>query len=478
MDVATDSKSLRLRIRKASWARAPDSPIPGEGREPEQPGRRRIFTFVVALALLACGEQLCSSQSLPAAPGGAGASAVFRDPPTQDPRELEQALLAADPAEAARLFWRFGCASSNNSESAEVVRHAWELRDSSGATGATRDPVVRTLMAKCLAETWPRFRPIEPGDEPVLAQLRFAIGSDNPDEVRAAAFGLTQIATAEDVQSMVAATTRLPGLSSLMTGALFQVCRNDAIDGVRTIRSSVTDARQQSEIENIETHAAITRRALCVFDANIVGHGVSHADIDDFWVPGRAGPTPSTNDIRSALQSTSAHEAREILWRLRCLPSEKDSLELIRTAWQTRNSSAPESVTRDLDVRVTMATCLANASAESKSAIDALIVEVLRQALSSSDPRNFVAGVEGLSRIATAADVRFIDNAVKGRSSFFSTIAVGDLTRSCAPGAQRAVADIRERTSSPQSLRAIDYQIRATQRVREFVCATRMGGGK
>jgi len=30
MDVATDSKALRLRVRKASRARAPDSPSPGE----------------------------------------------------------------------------------------------------------------------------------------------------------------------------------------------------------------------------------------------------------------------------------------------------------------------------------------------------------------------------------------------------------------------------------------------------------------
>jgi len=63
-----------------------------------------------------------------------------------------------------------------------------------------------------------------------------------------------------------------------------------------------------------------------------------------------------------------------------------------------------------------MAVCLANASAESKSAIDATIAKVLREAMISSDTRNFAAGAEGLSRIATAADVKLIENAVKGRS--------------------------------------------------------------
>jgi len=32
-DVTTDSKAPRLRIRKASRARAPDSPMPGEGKD-------------------------------------------------------------------------------------------------------------------------------------------------------------------------------------------------------------------------------------------------------------------------------------------------------------------------------------------------------------------------------------------------------------------------------------------------------------
>jgi hypothetical protein len=439
---------------------------------------RRRTSFVVALALLACGEQLCSAQSIPAAPDRAGASAALRTAPIQDPRVLEQALLAEDPAEATRLFWRFSCSNYSNSESAEVVRRAWELRDSSGATRALKDPVVRTLMAKCLAETWPRFRPLEPGDAPVMAQLRLAIGSDNPEEVRAAASGLTQTATAEDVQSIVAAAVRIQAVAVLLSSNLWQICRVDAIEGARSVTASVMDARQRASMEANEEHLVAMQRLLCEFDANIVGSGVSQADIDDFWVPGRSGPRPSANDIRNALQSTNVYEAREMLWRLRCLPSEKDSLELISAAWRTRNSSAPESVTRDLDVRVVMAVCLAEADAASNMAVDASMVEVLRHAIGSSDPRNFVAGVEGLSRNATGADVRLIENAVKGRSSVFSTIAVGNLTRSCAPGAGRAAQAIREHTSSPQGLRAIEYEIWSTQRLREFVCAARKGGGK
>jgi hypothetical protein len=41
MDVATDSKTPWARVRKASRARAPDSPWPGEGRTPEQPGQTK-----------------------------------------------------------------------------------------------------------------------------------------------------------------------------------------------------------------------------------------------------------------------------------------------------------------------------------------------------------------------------------------------------------------------------------------------------
>jgi hypothetical protein len=39
MDVATDSQALRARIRKAARSHASGPPVPGEGREPEQPGQ-------------------------------------------------------------------------------------------------------------------------------------------------------------------------------------------------------------------------------------------------------------------------------------------------------------------------------------------------------------------------------------------------------------------------------------------------------
>jgi hypothetical protein len=74
-------------------------------------------------------------------------------------------------------------------------------------------------MAKCLAEYKPRFSPLEPNDAPVLAQLRLAIGSSDRELVSAAAFGLTQTATAEDVKAMVSAAERLPSLKTLITGA-------------------------------------------------------------------------------------------------------------------------------------------------------------------------------------------------------------------------------------------------------------------
>jgi hypothetical protein len=434
--------------------------------------------FVVALALFACDERQASAQSSPAAADRADAPAAARLAPVQDPKELERALLAQDPAEAVHLFGRFSCANYGNSESAEVVRRAWELRDSSSATGATRDPVVRTLMAKCLAATWPRFRPLEPGDAPVLAQLRLAMASDNPEEVRAAAFGLTQIATAEDVQSMVAAAGRLPALASQMTADLTQICRVDAIDGERAIGARVTDARQHAEIQEVESHAATLRRILCGFDANIVGGAVSLADVDDFRAPGHSDPNLSAHDIEGILASADVREAREMLWKLHCQPSEKDTLDVVQKAWQHRESSARDSVTRDSNVRVLMARCFAEASAASNSRIPAAAVEELRQAVLGSDPSNFIVGVEGLTRIATAGDVRLIESAVKNRPPVLSSIAVMSLTRSCAPGAQQVVAEIREHTTQARALREIDYQIGATQRVREFVCAARKEGGR
>jgi hypothetical protein len=429
--------------------------------------------FISVVAVLMCGGRTCSAQSMPP-----GAALAIAHPHTQDPSELEAALLASEPAEAVSLLRQFTCASYSNTEAAAVVRRAWHRRDSVGATGALKDPAVRTLMAKCLAEYKPRFTPLGPDDTAVQAQLRLAIGGSDPEQVRAAASGLTQAATAEDVLSIVAAAARLPAVAVWLSSDLWQICRLDAIEGARKVSAGVMDARQRASMEANEEHLVGTQRLMCEFDANIVGKDVSQADIDDFWVPGHPGPRASADDIRDALQSTNVHEARETLVRLRCLPREKDSLELIRDAWRARNSGRAESVTRKPEFRVAMAVCLAAADAASNTATDASIVEVLRQAVGGSDPITLLAGIEGLSRVATAPDVRTIENAVKGRSSIFAVIAVGQLTRSCAPGAERAAEAMRENTSSPQGLRNIEYEIWSTQRVREFVCAARKGGGK
>jgi hypothetical protein len=447
--------------------------------------QRRIFdmihrfcalTFLVALAFLACANRPANAQPVPSA--ASEAAPAIAHPHTQDPGELEAALLASDPASAASLFQQFTCASYNNIEAAAVVRRTWAQRDSSGATGALKDPAVRTLMAKCLAEYKPRFTPLGPDDAAVQAQLRFAIGSSDPEQVRAAASGLTQTATAEDVQSIVAAAARLPDVAVWLSSDLWQICRVDAAEGARKVSAGIKDARQRASTEANEEYLARTQRLMCEFDANIVGKDVSQADIDDFFVPAHLGPPASADDIRNALRSTNVREARETLVRLRCLPREKDSLELIRDAWGARNSSPAESVTRNPAFRVTMAACLAEAGAASSTAVDASIVEALREAARSADPQIFLAGFEGLSRVATAADVRTIENAVKRRSSIFAVIAVGQLTRTCAPGAERAAEALRENTSSPQGLRNIEYEIWSTKRVREFVCGRRKGDGK
>jgi hypothetical protein len=81
-----------------------------------------------------------------------------------------------------------------------------------------------------------------------------------------------------------------------------------------------------------------------------------------------------------------------------------------------------------------------------------------------------VLGVEGLARIANAADVRLIEESTKGRHSVIAEFVVQDLTHTCAPGALEAVAEIRRNTTRPKAQRDMDYQIGVTKRVREVAC--------
>src|ERR1700733_9406277 len=92
--------------------------------------RFRALTFFVALASLACANRPANAQSMPSATSErAAASPTIAHPHTQDPGELEAALLASDPASAVSLFRQFTCASYNNIEAAGVVRRAGGQRN-------------------------------------------------------------------------------------------------------------------------------------------------------------------------------------------------------------------------------------------------------------------------------------------------------------------------------------------------------------
>src|SRR5580692_5618467 len=110
--------------------------------------QRRIFdmihrfcalTFLVALTFLACANRPASAQPVPSATSEAERLPTIAHPYSQDPGELEAALLASDPASAVSFFRQFTCASYNNIEAARVVRRAWDRRDSVDATGALQD---------------------------------------------------------------------------------------------------------------------------------------------------------------------------------------------------------------------------------------------------------------------------------------------------------------------------------------------------
>jgi hypothetical protein len=394
-------------------------------------------------------------------------------PHFQDPQELERALLSTDAKLAAHLFWQFGCAPWNE-DSTEVVKRAWETRDSAPANSATRDPDVRALMAKCLVERWSRFKPEEPGDAPIIAELRRAIASVNAEVVSAGAFGLTRVATAEDVQAIVAVPTRLPALGATMVSALTQVCRTDAADGIAKIRDEVTDARQRDSIDAMVESIHATRRTNCGFDANIVGSSVSAEDIEDFWVSNQGAEVPiSAQEIDEVLRSSDKTLARKMLRQIRCLPSNSATIDVVRSAWLTRDSGPADLVTRDTPVRVNMAACLAEAGAASRATADPTIAAELRKAVKGRDAGDLAAGMEGLSRIATRADVQVIVDAAR-RWPPFAAFAVGDLSTTCAPGAVKGAVTIRSFTTSARGRDWMNGEIYVTERVREGICG---GGG-
>jgi len=428
-----------------------------------------VMTVYFAALYLVCSSLGYAATGSPAIMDPPAEASSHNLPRIQDPQELEHALRSSDAELAKHLFRQFGCGPWND-DSIEVVKRAWEERDVAPAGSATRDPVVRTLLAGCLVGRMSRFKPLETADAPIIAELRRAVSSDNAEEVRAGAFGLARIATAEDVQLIAAAPTRIPALGSYLAATLIQVCRIDAADGIAKIRSVVTDVRQIAEIEALTKQMVLTRRTVCGFDANIVGSSVSAADIEDFWVPDhRTATRPTVEEIIDVLHSSDRVLARKVLRTIRCLPRESRLIDQVRGAWVTRDSSPADSVTRDGEVRVQLAVCLADASASFRAVADSSIATELRKSVKSGDFPGVVAGMEGLSRIATAADIRLIVDAVR-RLPQFAVFAVGDLSTTCAPGAVKAAIAIRDSMTKWKDRDWMDGTILVTERVREGIC--------
>jgi hypothetical protein len=428
-----------------------------------------MITAIIA-TLYAVGVSSYAAVGSPAAVEPMAPATPHAGPRVQDVKELEQLLQSTDNARAARMLWQFGC-GPHNPDWTGVVQRAWEGRDSAPPDVATRDPVVRALMAKCLVEPWSRFRSIQPSDLPIIAELRLAILSDNSDEVRAAVSGLTHFATAEDVQAMVAVPTRYPGFVRTTVAALSEVCRADAASGIAKIRESVADTGQRTEIDRIAKGMAPTRRLVCRFDVNIVGNPISAADIDDFRAPIHGGGGGAgAQDLAELLHSSNVDAARKALLGLRCVPSEQASTDVVRSAWRSRDSSPADLVTKDAKVRLYISVCLAEASAASHTAVDPSVAAELRKAVQSTDFDLLIGGMAGLSRIATAADVQLIVDAAKRAPAIFAHIAAAHLRTTCVPGAAEAAENLREWTTSQRVREQIDFEIRSTERVREGIC--------
>ena len=431
----------------------------------------RIWTVILALLFAVSSPFGVAAVGPPTVVDPTTAVTPYPGPRVQDVKELEQDLQSTDATQAARLLWRFEC-GPHVADWTAVVQRAWDRRDSASPDATTRDPVVRALMAKCLAEPWSRFRATQPSDLPVIAELRHAILSDNSEEVRAAASGLTHFATAEDVQAMVAIPGRFPNLVRTTVGALSEVCRADAAVGIAKIRETIADAGERAEIDRIGKGLAPTRRLLCRFDVNIVGNPLSAADIEDFWVPSHGGEVlgASAPEIAELLHSSNVEAARKMRLVLRCVPSEQPSIDVVRSAWLSRDSSPADSATKDARVRVDMAVCLAEASAASHAAVDSSVAAELRRAVQSEDLFLRIEGMVGLSRIATPADVQLIVDAAKRGPAIFAHIAAAELRTTCVPGAAEGAENLREWTTSTKVREQIDYEIRSTERVREEIC--------
>lgn len=386
---------------------------------------------------------------------------------TTDERPSSVAVLdllrSPEPSKVARRIKQLSCEHIDSSTVAEV-RRVWRAQESSSDEPTMKDPLVRTLLAKCIVE-WPGSETEVDADRQSAAQvLRQEVSNSDPQIAINALLGISHVASSDDVQTILDLGLRRKLLVSAAVTSLNRVCLPEASNAIQALRSAYAGTSSEKSI-NVLLDAKIwgTQAKFCGVP---VGSNNNEESTKSARSPAEAESTATA--VLHALNSTDPQAAMQRLLDLHCSRGDLDTIRVVRSAWTQRNADTASKTTRNSLVQTIMARCLLEAERSSNNLEnDSAGAEVfLRSALEGNDPMSVIVAMNGLVATSKYDDLLAVARASK-RFAGLRNVAVRDLSLACGPGATAALAEMRE-GATPAELAAIDsiYEQLASDRSR------------
>jgi hypothetical protein len=183
-------------------------------------------------------------------------------PQSSNLAQVRSALDSPDPKRSLQALLDLLC-NAENADAVGEMRRAWRERDSPGATGAVRDPVVQAVIARCLIEVDSRTASERAEITDATNLLRSALRSDDVMGVVAAVQGLAIISADQDVPRIAEVALRMPGMLNTTVRILGFTCGGSNLKTIAAIRRGATTQKLRDQIDSVYGHVEPVRKEKC-----------------------------------------------------------------------------------------------------------------------------------------------------------------------------------------------------------------------
>jgi hypothetical protein len=420
----------------------------------------------LALCLSACGASSGGKTQATVANAGPDRSAAA--PPSAlaaapSVRDVAAALRSSDAARAVDLLMGVLCIP--DTDVVDEIRQAWIDRDSFASNQAMHDGLVRTYAAKCVVVSSQSVATDPVVRNSAAAQLRDALIGPSARAARTAMLGMHVIATNEDIETIATLAVQKPELAVTAASTLSGICGASAVAAVKRIVTFYEGNSLSQELNAVVSQQQRARASICGVESGQPGAVVSP---NLPMLPG----APDASKTRDALTAKTRADAVKTLLVLRCSSDTSGALDEILRAWQDRDSPRAAPNTRDPLVRAIMAKCIlwSNPHSGASEMDRAAAAELLRSAIRSDDPMTVIVSMEGLARTSLQSDLMSIAE-VPQRLPAVRTPALWDVSLSCAPNPEAALAELRSTASTSAERETVDATFRNYAPNRSRLCA-------